>query len=539
MAENETWNLEHLFAGKTEKEITEKINNLKNSIVEKKTLLTEDVSPDLILELIKKDEELDIELSRITAYYALRSYADLKDEEANAKLDYYRQLASEIDNETMFFDLWFIALKDEKAQRYINSETLKTYKQYLIDLIKIKPYTKSEEIEQILNIKNITGRGAFSIIYDVLCSSFKYELLDQKDLTQEEIVSKYTDPDPKIREEAYKSVLGVYKENSTTLSEIYKNIVLDWNNENLKIRNYKKAIEPRNISNDLTDEAVQIMIQVIRENISIFHEYFKLKQEFLEKKGHPHKYSRFHVYAPYNIKKEYSYDESKKICLETFKEFDEEFYAFAKKIFDEKHIHSHPQKNKRSGAFCYGPNNQTTPYILLNHTNKIRDVFIMMHELGHGIHDLYAYKNPNSLVHPVLPLAETASILSETILSKKLLQITNEDDDKASLLMHLMDHYYASIIRQNYFILFEEIAHKKIMQGVTKKELDEEYSKLLKEQFADMEIDELFKHEWNYIPHIHHSPFYCYAYSWGNLLVLALYAEYEKNPAFKEKSRIY
>lgn len=531
----DVWNLDDLFGNRDEKQIENNIIILKNKIVEKKQLLTnKDVPAHTVLELIKLSEELDIDFSRIGAYYELRSHIDINDEEANAKLDYYRQLSADIDNETMFFDLWFIKLADEQAQKYVSDPILSEYKQYLKDLIKMKPYTKSEEIEQILNLKNMTGRGAFSNIYDVLTASFNYELLDEKDLTQEDITSKYSDPDPKIREEAYKAILKVYKDNSLTLSELYKNIVLDWNNEKIKIRKYKNAIHSRNMSNDLTQEVVQTMITTIREHAYLFQEYFKLKQEFLDKKEQPHPHSRFHIYAPYKLEKEYEYEESKKIVLETFKEFDEEFYTYAKKIIDEKHIHSHPQKGKRSGAFCYAPNTQTTPYVMLNHTNKLRDLFTMMHELGHGIHDIYTYDQPDLIHHPVLPLAETASIFAETILSKKLLQ-TNKEDEKAAMLIYTLDHYYASILRQTYFIIFEEIAHKKIMAGATKKELDDEYYNLLKEQFSDMEIPDMFKHEWNYIPHIHHTPFYCYAYSWGNLLVLALYAEYEKNPEFKEK----
>lgn len=531
----DVWDLKSLFKGKTEQEIIDKAISLKKKIIEKKSLLNEETLPETVTEIIKLIEEMQIEFSRVVGYYALRSHVDVNDEEASAKLDYYNQLLAEVDNEIMFFELWFIGLPDEKTQEFINSSIVQEYKQHLKDLTKIKPHTKSEEIEQILNIKNITGKGAFSKIYEIFTASFKFELLGKKDLTQEEVVSKYTDPDPKTREAAYSSVLNVFKENSQTLSEIYKNIVLSWNNENIKIRNYKDAISPRNLSNDLTNEVVQTMINTIRENVYLFQEYFKLKKEFLEKKGHPHPYSRFHIYAPYEAGlKEYSYDESKKICLETFKDFDEEFFVFAKKIFDEQHVHSHPQKGKRSGAFCFAPNNQTTPYILLNHTDKVRDLFTLMHELGHGIHDLYSYNNPNILHHPVLPLAETASILGETILSKKMLQ-TKDSEEKASLLIYLLDHYYATIVRQNYFVLFEEKAHKKIMKGVTKKELDNDYYDLLKEQFGEMEIPEVFKHEWNYIPHIHNVPFYCYAYSWGNLLVLALYAEYEKNPMFKEK----
>ena len=537
MAEDfNTWNLDDLFNGLTESEILERVFSFKKSILDKKDSLKEDnVSAELVLEIIKLSESLEFEFSKLVAYYSLRSSVDVEDEKASAKLDYYSQLAAELDNDTMFFDLWFIGLSDDKVKSYIQSPVLSEYKQVLKNLIKAKPHTRSEEVEQILNLKNVTGKGAFAKIYEVFTSSFRFELFDKKDLTQEEITSKYSDASPEVREAAYNSVLSVFKDNSTTLSELYKNVVLSWVNENMKIRNHSNFISPRNLANNLNDDVVKIMISVIRENVHIFQEYFKLKKDFLSKKGASHSFSRFHIYAPYEKGlKDYSFEDSKDICLSTYKDFDEDFYLFAKKIFDENHIHSHPRKGKRSGAFCYGPNNEVTPYILLNHTNKTRDLFTVMHELGHGIHDLFTFQKPFLVHHPSLPLAETASIFGELILSRKLLK-TDDEDERASLLLHSLDNYYASIIRQTYFVVFEELAHKKISEGATKKELDDVYFNLLKEQFGNMEIPDFFKHEWNYIPHIHHTPFYCYAYSWGNLLVLALYAEYEKNPGFKEK----
>ncbi len=172
--QKEIWDLKSIFKQKTEQEILEEALRLKKEIIAKKPLLKQEVSAELVLELIKLNESLEKEYSKIMAYYALKTYADVNDEEASAKLDYYNQLGAEIDNETMFFELWFIQLDKEKAEEYINHESLKEYKQLLKDFIKVKPYTKSEEVEQILNIKNITGKSAFSKIYDVFTSSFKY-----------------------------------------------------------------------------------------------------------------------------------------------------------------------------------------------------------------------------------------------------------------------------------------------------------------------------------------------------------------------------
>jgi len=160
----------------------------------------------------------------------------------------------------------------------------------------------------------------------------------------------------------------------------------------------------------------------------------------------------------------------------------------------------------------------------------------MVHETGHAIHSIFSAKQIESLAHAKIPLAETASTFSEVLLIHDLINNAKNKEDKKGLLIKSLDSHYVSISRQTYFVIFEMWAHDKIKEGVTKKEMDEFYHSLLKEQFGDMEIPEIFDHEWNYIPHIHHTPFYCYGYSWGYLLVLSLYAMYkEQGQKFVEK----
>ena len=169
------------------------------------------------------------------------------------------------------------------------------------------------------------------------------------------------------------------------------------------------------------------------------------------------------------------------------------------------------------------------PYLLLNHTDSLRDVSTMIHELGHGIHDIFAGEKQTDLErHASLTICETASVFSEMMLAERLLKECSNNNEKKYVLTQSLDNQYATIVRQAYFVIFEIYAHDAIMKGATKEELDEQYYVLLKEQFGDMPIPEIFKHEWNYIPHIHESPFYCYAYAWGNLFVLALYDMYKK-----------
>jgi oligoendopeptidase F len=170
-----------------------------------------------------------------------------------------------------------------------------------------------------------------------------------------------------------------------------------------------------------------------------------------------------------------------------------------------------------------------TPYVLLNYTNKMRDVSTLAHELGHGVHSLYANKHSISTQHATLPLAETASTLGEMILFEKILSETKDPKLKKQLLSDKLADSYATVCRQNYIVKFEISAHDAIQKGIEENELSQMWLDNLKQQFGDsVEVDEMFRYEWAYIPHIIHTPFYCYAYNFGELLSMALYAKYKQ-----------
>ncbi len=531
------WDLKDILDGRSPLEAFKEAEKKVDDYVKHRSSLSDDISAEDLLRILIDKEGISVLLGKIGAYYSLKFSENTHDPEVLAAVTKFEQSANELTNKMLFFPVWFIHLPESSQQRLISSSVLKDYKYYLEQLAKERDHTKSEEIERIISIKNLTGGDSMSGLYDIFTSEFRYDVADKKGIGVEEAVSFVHSPDPSLREAAYKAVLGRYKKESTVLSEMYKTIVLEWFNEGVRIRNYPSPISIRNNRNDIDDAPVQTLLKVIKDNASVFSDYFRLKYDLLQKSGQKYPFSRYHLYAPYNSKtKEYSYDESKELVLNTYKGFSEEFYSAAKEIFDRDHVHSHPAEFKRSGAFCYSISTDLAPYILLNHTNTLRDLFTMMHEFGHGIHGMISRKQNDTNYHTALPMAETASIFGEMLLSQRLLSESSDDEEKKALLIKLLDDQYASIGRQAYFVLFEEFAHEKIRDGITKDELDRKYYSLLKEQFGDMDVPEEFSHEWNYIPHIHHTPFYCYAYSWGNLLVLALYRMFqEEGEPFKKK----
>jgi oligoendopeptidase F len=242
---------------------------------------------------------------------------------------------------------------------------------------------------------------------------------------------------------------------------------------------------------------------------------------------------RYDLYAPLaHEKNDYSYDFAVKKVLNTFQQFSPEFHRRANEIIQQQHIHSLLQKNKQSGAYCSTPSVKTAPFVFLNYTGTIRDISTLAHELGHGIHSLLAKNNTEFTQHACLPLAETASIFSEMLLSEQLLQ---EDPKRSEDIIFLkMDNLYASIIRQAGFVEFEIKAHQLLREGKTIDDISRIYLKDLKDQLGPhIKVDDNFAYEWCLIPHIYHTPFYCYAYAFGNLLSLALYNIYrEKGSRF-------
>ncbi|MGV8086356.1 MAG: M3 family oligoendopeptidase [Candidatus Woesearchaeota archaeon] len=532
------WDLEELLAGKTFDEWIKVINLKVEKFKQYRSILTDNITPQKILEIIQLEEEITQDASRINSYYSLKATENTQDSEALTKVNQLTNTNAEINNDTMFFGLWFIQLNDTIANPLIASKELKSYKYYLESMRRLKPYTKTEEIEQIMELKDVTGEDAHSGIYDIITGKYTFKW-DKKTITKEEVMKFVREENTKNRAKAYKLVLTKYKDDSIILSELYKNIVNGWYNDGVKIRKYPNSIAIRNKRYDVSDKAVEALLDTIKKNNEIFQEYFKIKYELNKKAGQKYPFSRYHLYAPVIIqnKKKYDYDSSKSYVLDMFKQFDVRFYDRAMRIFNAKHVHSHPKQNKRGGAFCSDVMKGIEPYILLNHTDGLRDMFVLAHEFGHGIHDSFATeKQSNAERHASLTICETASVFSEMMLANKLLTDSKNNEEKKQVLVELLDNQYGTITRQAYFVIFEKYAHEQIPKGITKEKLDEYYLGLLKEQFGKMKVPEVFKHEWNYIPHIHNSPFYCYSYAWGNLFVLALYDMYKKEGnTFKEK----
>jgi oligoendopeptidase F len=271
---------------------------------------------------------------------------------------------------------------------------------------------------------------------------------------------------------------------------------------------------------------VDTLLEVSRQNVSVFQDYFRLKAGWLGME----KLRRFDLYAPLiEDDKEYPYHEAVAMVLDSLAGFSPVIAEHARQVFVEGHIDSEIRPGKDGGAFCAGMLPGVAPWVLVNYNGKAREVATLAHELGHAVHALMAADHSILTFHSSLPLAETASVFSEMILTERLLAEEPDAAVRRNILAAAVDEAYATVMRQAYFVLFERQAHRLIREGQTTDELRDAYLKTLNEQFGDaVDVDESFQWEWTAIPHIYATPFYCYAYSFGQLLVLSLYQQYRQ-----------
>ena len=494
-----------------------------------KSKLDPKMSSKKFMGILQQVEEMSEKMSKIGGYASLLYSSDTQSDEATSLMTQMSKLGSEISNKILFFDLWWKTKVDKKNAKRLMEDTGELT-EYLLHKRLFAKYALSEPEERIINTLDVTGISALVKLYDKITNAYEYKMKignKTQTMTREELTNYVRSTNPKIRETAYKTILTKYTENKGVIGEIYQNIVLNWRDEGIEIRGYKTPISMRNIGNDVDDKTIESLLSVCKKNSSVFQKFFVQKAKMLKMK----KLRRYDLYAPAaaNIKeKNYTYKKSVKLVFESLGKFSETLEEFARKVFNENHIDSSVRQGKRDGAFCSTISPKITPYVLVNFTGKSRDVFTLAHELGHAVHSQAAQDRSILVQDAPLPLAETASTFSELLLYDNLSDKIS-DDEKKIVLSEKIDDLYATILRQSFFTIFEVDAHKQIGKGTTVDEISKTYLQNLKEQFGNsVSLSEDFAIEWSCIPHFYHTPFYCYAYSFGNLLALSLFQRYKK-----------
>ncbi len=534
----ERWNLDDLFPALDSTEVEQAIKTLDAQVAsfeEFRDRLSADLGQETFLQILDSYDQMSRLISRLGSYAYLKFTEDTQDQTAQAFQARTHQLRAEMDNRTMFFKLWFKDLEDDEAEALVANAG--DYGYWLEAVRLERPYTLSEPEEKIINIKDVNGPAALVTLYDSITNRYTFPLEvngEVKELTRGELMVYVKSPEPDVRAAAYQSLFKVYEPDVPILGQIYQYRARDWASENVQLREYSSPIAVRNLSNDLPDDLVNMMLEICQENASVYQRYFKLKAKWVGMD----KLRRYDVYAPVvKTEKSYSFAESAEVVLGSFDKFDPKVAKLAHKLFDEHHIDSEIRTGKMTGAYCLTVEPELTPWVMQNFQGRPDDVATMAHELGHAIHSLLAADHTALTQSSSLPLAETASTFSEMLLIDELLERDPDPEVRRDLLFRQMDDSFATIQRQAFFALFEKKAFELIEGGASVDDLTSAYWENLEAQFGDsLELNDEFKYEWSMIPHFHHYPFYVYAYAFGQLLVLSLYKQYrEEGDSFKPR----
>ena len=528
--EQSGWSLTALLPaheGEKFDEILEELERSVKALEDARDDLSAEMNQEAFLKVMDIAESVRTLTARLSGYAHLWFAEDTQSQEVLVFLGRMEQLATDVQNRLLFFELWWKGLDEGSAQRLLSESG--DYAYYLETLRRFKPHTLSEPEERIINLKDVNGVDALVNLYQVITNRFTFELEvdgERKEMNRAELSTYFRDPSPPVRAAAYQELYDVYSSHSTVLGQIYNHRLRDWANENVKLRGFGAPIAVRNLANDIPDDVVETLLDVCRRNMGLFHRYFRFKASRLGTDS----LLRYDVYAPIGAaEKAYPYPEAADMVLESLADFSSDLGEHARRVFAEHHLDSEIRAGKRGGAFCAGILPGVTPWVLVNYVGKLTDVTTLAHELGHAVHAMMAEAHSIFTFHAALPMAETASVFSEMLLTDRLLREEQDPQVRCQLLGTVLDDAYATVARQAYFVLFEREAHREAVEGVTVDQICALYLENLTDQFGDaVDVSDDFRWEWAAIPHLYHTPFYCYAYSFGHLMVLALYQQYHE-----------
>jgi oligoendopeptidase F len=532
------WSLNDLFPALDAPELEAAFTDLQAQVASFEKLrpqLKADMPVSSFLEVVKDSEESTRLAYKLYSFASLAFAADTQNQSIVALLGRIQQFMAEMENRVIFFSLWWKDLDEANANRLMAASG--DYRYYLEEIRHFKPHTLSEAEEKVVNLKNVTGSNALVTLYDTITNRYVFTLEvdgEKKEFTRGELNVFIRGADPELRAQAYQELYRVYSADGPILGQMYQTAARDWRNENLSLRNFASPIAARNLGNDIPDEAVEALLKVCEKNAGVFQRYFRLKAKQLNMP----RLRRYDVYAPLTKSdKAYEFDKAAEMVLDSFNAFNPEFGKLARRVFDTNHLDSEVRKGKQGGAFCASVTPDMTPWVKLNYQGKADDVATMAHELGHAIHSMLASHHSVFTFHSSLPLAETASTFGEMMLVDRLLADEKDESVRRDMLFRQIDDAYATILRQAYFALFEKQAHEMVAKNASVDEIAAAYMENLKTQFGDaVELSDEFKWEWVSIPHIYHTPFYVYAYAFGQLLVFSLYQQFKaEGEAFKPR----
>lgn len=523
------WNLSDLYRGTDDPEIDSTLSDASKKAGDfakkYRGKITGETSSMNILKSIQEYESILNDVAKPGCYAYLVYSVNSIDPKNAALLQKVKKKGIEINEKLIFFELAIVNLPDAKLQALIYDKKLLNYRHFLQKIFKQKPHRLTEVEEKIFNDKYLTSASALNRLFDEELAEQKYDFKNKK-LSESQILDFLHSPNVDDRKLSASAFSNGLKKISRRLTFV-TNMLLEDKAIGDKYFKYNLPEDSRHLENETDKKSVDAMVKVITDNYPLVHEYYNLKKKVLNLKN-IYDYDR---YAPItNSRRKFTYAESRDIILNSLKFFSPRFEKIAKEFFDNNWIDARPEKNKRGGAYCMYITPSFHPYIFSNFHNSIGDIETLTHELGHGIHATLARKQTYLNFDWPLTLSETASVFAEMILFNNLKK-NLQGREKLGFLMNRIESIFSTVFRQTAMFLFERDVHAMRKKGeLATTDISKAWRKRQTEMFGQSVIlTPNYDLWWSYIPHFKHTPFYVYAYSFGELLTLSLYAQYMKD----------
>lgn len=487
-----------------------------------------------LLEAVKRYEAIGDMLGRIGSYSGLLHAGDSSDAAINKFYGDMSERITQAYSHLLFFDLELNRIDDAVLDAAMEGP-LGHYRPWIEDVRKEKPYQLEDRIEQLFHEKSLTGYSAWNRQYDDTIAALKFDI-GGKSLGIEQALNFMQDADGKKRKEAANALAKTFKANLRPFTLITNTLAKDKEISD-RWRGFKDVADARHLSNRVEPEVVEALVEAVRAAYpKLSHRYYALKAKWFGKKSLP--YWDRNAPLPKVEQRVIPWDTARSTVLDAYSKFSPKMADVAGGFFTKNWIDAGVRPGKQPGAFAHPTVPSAHPYVLLNYQGKPRDVMTLAHELGHGVHQVLAAPNGPLMAPTPLTLAETASVFGEMLTFKKLLAQTTDKKQRKAMLAAKVEDMINTVVRQIAFYSFERKVHLERRNGeLTSEKLCELWMSVQSESLGPaIELKEGYETFWTYIPHFIHSPFYVYAYAFGDCLVNSLYAVYEKsNEGFAER----
>src|SRR5579883_520580 len=477
-------------------------------------------------EAVAKYEALQDLMGRIGSYASLYYAQDQADPKRGSFSQNVSEKLTDIGSKLVFFRLELNKLEDSDLADKQKDPALAKYGPWLRDLRVWRPHQLSDEMEKALHEKYVVGRAAWSRLFDETIARLRYPFRNEM-LSEPQILDKLSSKDAEVRKEAAKSFGKVQNDNIAVFSLIMNTLIKDKEIDD-RWRKYKRPQSFRNLANVVEDEVVDALASAVKAAYPrLAHRYYKLKAKWFGVDKMP--YWDRNAPLPEHDDRTIPWAEAERIVLDAYNAFSPELAAVGRKFFGSGWIDAPARPGKSPGAFAHPTVPSAHPYLLLNYQGKVRDVMTLAHELGHGVHQVLSARQGALMADTPLTLAETASVFGEMLTFQSLLRSAPDASTRKAMLAGKVEDMLNTVVRQIAFYDFECRLHAERRKGeLTPDAIGEIWMAVQSESLGPaFTFDEEYKAYWSYIGHFIHSPFYVYAYAFGDCLVNSLYAAYQ------------